>query len=72
MRKNRGVRLLLFPFLALVFVVGWVLVWFGEPKNDGKKVLHRKVETVDSEDAVEVGMLEKLEEEPVRPKPKSG
>jgi len=57
--------LLLFPVLALVFMMGWILNILGEPQTRIKKVPHRNVQAIKKEHDLEIGLTAELTEEKI-------
>jgi hypothetical protein len=53
-RKSRIRAIVLFPLASVLFIIGWVLVHFGE-----KKVAHAHAKPVANKDTsgIEIGML---------------
>jgi hypothetical protein len=54
---------LLFPVLALVFMMGFILNILGEPQTSTKKVPHRNVKAIKKEHNLEIGLTAELTEE---------
>lgn len=61
----------MFPVLAIVFAVGWLLFFVGgsrkKVKNGPQKkmVVPKESSDIAEEDPVEVGLMEQLSEEPI-------
>jgi hypothetical protein len=56
---------LLLPILAIVFIVGWVLYLFGEPKPNTKRTPQRKITTTRKEPTLETGLTAEITEEQI-------
>ena len=54
---------LLFPVLALVFMMGFILNILGEPQTSTKKVPHRNIKATKKEHDLETGLTAELTEE---------
>ena len=63
MPRTKTMTLLLFPVLALVFMMGWILYILGEPQTSTKKVPHRNVKATKKEHDLETGLTAELTEE---------
>ena len=67
--RNRIITILLFPVIAFLFMIGWILYWVGkqkintkeEPQRNSNSVVKDAEET--EEDSIEVGLMEELNEE---------
>lgn len=60
MARNRYLRIALFPFLALIFLIGWTLT-YTSGKGDSKK--HAQPMKKPQEEILEIGLLEDVAEE---------
>ena len=69
--RNRIITILLFPVIAFIFMIGWILYWIGKQKENTKKKPQRNSSSVvkdveeTEEDSIEVGLMEELDEEQV-------
>ncbi|MFB3890312.1 MAG: hypothetical protein ACE14S_12560 [Candidatus Bathyarchaeia archaeon] len=63
MPRRRIVRILLFPILAVVFLIGWLLYAFGKARNPSKKEQEKKPDGAKKAESVEIGLLGEAEEE---------
>ena len=69
--RNRIITILLFPVIAFIFMIGWILYWIGKQKEDTKEKPQRNSSSVvkdveeTEEDSIEVGLMEELDEEQV-------
>jgi hypothetical protein len=69
--RNRIITILLFPVIAFIFMIGWILYWIGKhqpnTKEEPQKSLNRIAKDAEEteEDTIEVGLIEELDEEQV-------
>jgi len=69
LRKRRRIAaILVFPIIAVLFMVGWVLSVFGETRANNKKLPKRKKDAPKKMDLphandLEIGLIGGLEEE---------
>ena len=65
---RRGLRILLLPVLAVIFLFGWVLYVVGVPRGNAKKksseITRHNVPSDVVEDGLEIGVVEEITEEP--------
>ena len=64
MARKRFVRILLIPILAPIFLIGWLLAFFGEHKVETKKSDQRTAAET-NEGAVEIGVMPEMKEAPL-------
>lgn len=62
MARKRLIRIALIPILAPLFLIGWLLAFFGEKKADAKKLRQHRIEE-SNEGAVEIGLLPDVTED---------
>jgi hypothetical protein len=71
LRKRRRITtILLFPVIAVFFMVGYVLSAFGEPRTKNKKAPKRKTDApkkaeLAEENDLEMGLMKELEQEQI-------
>ena len=71
MRKRRRIAtLLLFPILAIVFMVGWLLSTVGDSQTGTKLPQRKNVATknhndINKEESLGMGLMEQLSEEQI-------
>jgi hypothetical protein len=69
--RNRIITILLFPVIAFIFMIGWIMYWIGKQKENTEKKPQRNSSSVikDAEepekDSIEVGLMEELDEEKI-------
>ena len=69
--RNRIITILLFPVIAFIFMIGWILYWIGKHQTKTKEKPQRNSSSVvkdveeTEEDSIEVGLMEELDEEQV-------
>jgi hypothetical protein len=61
--RRRAVAILLFPVLAIIFIVGWIMYALGEPKASTKRSPSRNAKAAKKEHDLETGLLAELAEE---------
>jgi hypothetical protein len=69
-KRRRSIAILLFPAIAIFFIVGWVLSIFGETRANNKKSLKRKNAApkkmdLPQENDLEMRIIGELEEEQI-------
>jgi hypothetical protein len=68
--ESRILKILLFPIIALIFIVGWILYVVGDKQTSNNSADERKIRSVVSEDNstsiedyTDLGILEEVVEE---------
>jgi hypothetical protein len=62
MPRNRAFRILLFPIIAITFLVGWVMYSVGGSKADSRK-LPQQASPAKKQVDLEMGLLAEVQEE---------
>jgi hypothetical protein len=65
MAKNRLLRILLLPMLAVVFLIGYALATIGEPKPRKTHKHMQNKPTQNTSPEIEIGVLVPQEEQPL-------
>ena len=64
MARNRALRILLLPVLAITFLIGWIMYSVGGTRP--KKTPYKKAESLTKKPSdLEIGLLAEAEEEPL-------
>ena len=63
MKKRRLLKIVLLPVLAPIFLIGFALTHFGEPKSGVKDIPHSKVKPSKEDETMEIGLLLEAKEE---------
>lgn len=63
MPRRRAVTILLFPVLAIIFIVGWIMYAVGEPKASNKRRPNIIAKAAKKEPDLEIGLMAELAEE---------
>ena len=63
--RSRAVRIVLFPVLALTFLVGWALYVVGDAKGSTPKIPAKKAAPPKKQVDLEMGLLAEVEEEKI-------
>jgi hypothetical protein len=61
--RRRAAAILLFPILAIIFIVGWIMYATGDPKANTKKNPIRNAKAAKKEHDLEIGLVAELAEE---------
>ena len=64
MPRNRALRILLLPVLAITFMIGWALYTIGGRQRP-RKVLQKNTESPRKVADLEMGLLAEVEEKPI-------
>ena len=63
LKKRRLLKIALLPILAPIFLIGFALTHFGEPKSEIRNVPRSKTKPSKEEETMEIGLLSEAKEE---------